>query len=63
MVSNEEVIKRAPRLSWALTTWDNIIHQALRARPGWSLIPAVKNGKVSILDGYISNPGPRVPRG
>ncbi|HAP54667.1 MAG: cobalamin-binding protein [Spirochaetia bacterium] len=65
MVSNEEVIKRAPEvIMGADDHGDNISLQALRARPGWSLIPAVKNGKVIILPtGIVSNPGPRVAEG
>jgi iron complex transport system substrate-binding protein len=37
----------------------------LTARPGWSSLPAVREGRVWILDGpaYFNRPGPRVVRG
>jgi iron complex transport system substrate-binding protein len=38
---------------------------ALTARPGWSALPAVRAGRVWIVDGpaYFNRPGPRVVRG
>lgn len=38
---------------------------ALAGRPGWSGIPAVRDGRVWVLDGpaYFNRPGPRVVRG
>ncbi|GAB3898011.1 hypothetical protein GCM10029964_081800 [Kibdelosporangium lantanae] len=37
----------------------------LTDRPGWSALPAVRNGAVWVLDGpaYFNRPGPRVVRG
>lgn len=37
----------------------------LTGRPGWDELPAVRNGRVWILDGpsYFNRPGPRVVRG
>ena len=38
---------------------------ALTARPGWSSLPAVREGRVWVVDGpaYYNRPGPRVVRG
>jgi len=38
---------------------------ALTARPGWSSLPAVRSGRVWVVDGpaYFNRPGPRVVRG
>ena len=38
---------------------------ALTARPGWSALPAVRSGRVWVVDGpaYLNRPGPRVVRG
>jgi iron complex transport system substrate-binding protein len=38
---------------------------ALTARPGWSSLPAVRSGRVWVVDGpaYLNRPGPRVVRG
>jgi iron complex transport system substrate-binding protein len=38
---------------------------ALAARPGWSRLPAVRDGRVWVVDGpaYFNRPGPRVVRG
>lgn len=38
---------------------------ALTARPGWASLPAVRDGRVWIVDGpaYFNRPGPRVVRG
>lgn len=38
---------------------------ALIARPGWSSLPAVRSGRVWVVDGpaYFNRPGPRVVRG
>lgn len=38
---------------------------ALTARPGWSSLPAVRDGRVWVVDGpaYYNRPGPRVVRG
>lgn len=38
---------------------------ALTGRPGWSELPAVRDGRVWVLDGpaYFNRPGPRVVRG
>jgi iron complex transport system substrate-binding protein len=38
---------------------------ALAARPGWSALPAVRDGRVWVIDGaaYVNRPGPRVVRG
>ena len=65
MVSNEEVIKRAPEvIMGADDHGDSLSLQALRARPGWNLIPAVKNGRIIVIPtGIVSNPGPRVADG
>jgi iron complex transport system substrate-binding protein len=65
MVSNEEVIKRAPDvIMGADDHGDGLSLQALRARPGWELVPAVKNGRVILIStGIVSNPGPRVAEG
>jgi iron complex transport system substrate-binding protein len=65
MVSNEEVIKRAPDVIMGADDHGNDLSiQALRARPGWNLIPAVKNGRVILIPtGIVSNPGPRVADG
>ncbi|NIH88635.1 ABC-type Fe3+-hydroxamate transport system substrate-binding protein [Amycolatopsis granulosa] len=37
----------------------------LATRPGWSGLPAVRSGRVWVLDGpaYFNRPGPRVVRG
>jgi iron complex transport system substrate-binding protein len=65
MVSNEEVIRRAPEvIMGAEDHGDGLSLKALRARPGWNLIPAVKNGRVVLLPtDIVSNPGPRVADG
>ena len=38
---------------------------ALAARPGWAALPAVRDGRVWVVDGpaYFNRPGPRVVRG
>ncbi|WP_410620930.1 ABC transporter substrate-binding protein [Amycolatopsis sp. cmx-8-4] len=38
---------------------------ALAKRPGWADLPAVRNGRVHVLDGpaYFNRPGPRVVDG
>ena len=38
---------------------------ALAARPGWPTLPAVRSGRVWVVDGpaYVNRPGPRVVRG
>jgi iron complex transport system substrate-binding protein len=38
---------------------------ALAARPGWPSLPAVRSGRVWVVDGpaYVNRPGPRVVRG
>ena len=65
MVSNEEVIKRAPEvIMGADDHGEGLSLKALKARPGWELVPAVKNGRVILVPtGIVSNPGPRVAAG
>ncbi|MDX9784131.1 MAG: cobalamin-binding protein [Spirochaetia bacterium] len=65
MVSNEEVIKRAPEvIMGADDHGEGLSLKALKARPGWELVPAVKNGRVILVPtGIVSNPGPRVAEG
>lgn len=61
-VSAEEVIARNPGVILSAEhNTDNLTDEALAARPGWSEIEAVKNGRIYLLnDDIISRPGPRV---
>lgn len=61
-ISAEEVVARNPAVILSAEhNSDNLTDEALAARPGWSEIEAVKNGRVYLLnDDVISRPGPRV---
>ncbi|RMF11908.1 MAG: cobalamin-binding protein [Candidatus Dadabacteria bacterium] len=61
-VAPEQVVARAPEvILGADYEGANLSVEALRARPGWAAIPAVRHGRVVRLDGQrISRPGPRI---
>ena len=65
MVSAEEVISRAPQvIMGADDHGEALTLAAIAKRPGWSLVPAVRSGKIILLPtGLVSNPGPRVADG
>jgi iron complex transport system substrate-binding protein len=65
MVSDEEVIRRAPKAIMAADDHgDKLTLAGLAARPGWSLVPAVRSRRLILLPtGLVSNPGPRVADG
>jgi iron complex transport system substrate-binding protein len=61
-ISPEEVIARNPAVILSSQfSAENLAPEALAARPGWSEIEAVKNGRIHFLtDDFISRPGPRL---
>jgi iron complex transport system substrate-binding protein len=65
MVSDEEVIRRAPKAIMAADDHgDKLTLAGLAARPGWSLVPAVRSRRLILLPtGLVTNPGPRVADG
>lgn len=65
-VNTEAVVARAPQVILGPDMADNgpLTVERLRARPGWSAIPAVRNGRVHILPADpTSRPGPRLVEG
>ncbi|MGB9686449.1 MAG: ABC transporter substrate-binding protein [Rectinema subterraneum] len=64
-VSAEEVIKRAPQvIMGAEDHGDAMSIELIAKRPGWSQIPAVKNGRIILLpSGVVSRPSPRLADG
>jgi len=61
-VSAEEIIKRNPDFILGPDSHgDKLTADLLAARPGWTQISAVKNGKIYLIDGNTSSrPGPRL---
>ncbi len=64
VVTNEEIIRRAPDIIVASWCGKKADFEAIRARPGWDAIPAVRNGRVhEIKSPHILQPGPGLLRG
>lgn len=62
--SAEEVIKRDPQIIVLADAAYGVTPESLKARPGWSVITAVKNEAIYPIDpDPISRPGPRVIEG
>lgn len=60
-ISLEEVVRADPEIIVLGDADYGTTPQQVAARPGWSVISAVKNGKVfAISDSLVSRPGPRV---
>jgi iron complex transport system substrate-binding protein len=60
--SIESAVARAPEV--ILTTADNAAFAAaLRLDPAWSGVPAVRNGRIHVLDDAVVRPGPGVVAG
>lgn len=59
IVDPADVIPRAPDIVIASWCGMKVSLEAIRARPGWSAIPAVRNGHIfEIKSTYILQPGP-----
>ena len=59
IVSSAEVVAAAPDLILASWCGKKVVHDRIRQRPGWSGIPAVRNGRiVEIKSPLILQPGP-----
>lgn len=59
IVSADEVVRRKPELIVASWCGKKANLEAIRRRPGWDAVPAVKNGQVrEIKSTYILQPGP-----
>lgn len=62
--SAEEVIKRDPQIIVLADAAYGITPESVKARPGWNVITAVKEGTIHPIDpDPISRPGPRVIEG
>jgi len=61
-VSAEAVVERNPAVILGPDSHsDQLTADAIAARPGWSEIDAVQNGRIYLLDGdMVSRPGPRL---
>lgn len=60
IVSEETIIDRQPEII-LIPKSSGVTAQVVSARPGWETIPAVKNGKVFIVDDNIyTHPSPRI---
>lgn len=60
-LSPEEVIRSDPEV--IVFTSFGVTAEQIAARPGWSVLSAVKNGRVVKVEGSLmSNPGPRLPQ-
>jgi iron complex transport system substrate-binding protein len=59
IVDPADVIPRAPDIIIASWCGMKVSPEAIRARPGWNAIPAVRNGQIhEIKSTYILQPGP-----
>ena len=61
-ISAEAVVARAPQMIVGPSTHvDGLTVEKIAGRPGWASLPAVKDGRVAIVDGdIISRGGPRL---
>ncbi|HWB58264.1 MAG TPA: cobalamin-binding protein [Chthoniobacteraceae bacterium] len=63
-VSGEEIIRRAPDIIVASWCGKKADLGAIRNRPGWNAVPAVRDGRVhEIKSAHILQPGPSMLRG
>lgn len=64
-ISQEEVIKRMPQvIAGADDHGDKMTVEQVSRRPGWNLIPAVKNSRIFLLpSALVSRPTPRLAQG
>jgi iron complex transport system substrate-binding protein len=61
VVDPVEVVRRDPQIILASWCGKPVDIQAIRARPGWDAVTAVKTGRIHALDGAdILSPGPSV---
>lgn len=64
VVTSDEVTRRAPDIIIASWCGKKVDLEAIRARPGWETIPAIRNGRVhEIKSAHILQPGPGLLRG
>jgi iron complex transport system substrate-binding protein len=60
-LSLEEVVRRAPDIVIVGSTGEPDPLAALRGRPGWREVPAVRDGRVYLVDpNLVNRPGPRM---
>lgn len=63
-VNAEEIIRADPEIIILSDAAYGTTPESVKARPGWDVITAVKNGKVfPIDDNLVSRPGPRIAEG
>jgi iron complex transport system substrate-binding protein len=63
-LSQEEILDRDPEVIVLADADAGESPQTVKARPGWSVISAVKNDRIHVIDpDIVSRPGPRVADG
>ncbi len=63
-ISQEEILVQNPDVILLGDAAYSVTPQMVVARPGWSAITAVKNGRVEVFDDdFVSRPGPRMVEG
>lgn len=64
VVTSDEVIRRQPSIIIASWCGKKVNLSAIRNRPGWSELPAVRNGRIyEIKSAHILQPGPSLLKG
>jgi len=65
VVSSEEAVRRAPQIILAADDHGpGLSAEELARRPGWSIVPAVRNGRVRFLPADpVNRTGPRMAQG
>lgn len=64
VVTPAEVIRRAPDIIFASWCGKKVDKEAIRRRPGWAAIPAVRDDRIYEIDSAdILQPGPGIMRG
>jgi iron complex transport system substrate-binding protein len=60
-LSAEVIVQRNPQVIVLADEAAGVTVQDVKARPGWSAIDAVKNGRICVVDpDIVSRPGPRI---